>query len=62
LLPKGEDAIVIKKIRPICLMNRSLKMVAKGMNKRFAPVHDKIIDKSQATFMQIYYGRGLYAS
>jgi hypothetical protein len=43
-------------------MNRSLKMVAKGMNKRFAPVDDKIIDKSQATFMQIYDGRALYAS
>jgi hypothetical protein len=55
LLPKGEEAVVIQKFRPICLMNTSLKMVTKGMNNRLAPVAEKIIDKSQTAFMQNRY-------
>jgi hypothetical protein len=55
LSPKGEEAVVIQKFRPICLMNTSLKMVTKGMNNRLAPVAEKIIDKSQTDFMQNRY-------
>jgi hypothetical protein len=52
LLPKCEDALVIQKFRPICLMNTSLKIVTKGMNNRLAPVAEHIIDKTQTAFMK----------
>jgi hypothetical protein len=52
LLPKCEDAMVIQKFRPICLMNTSLKIVTKGMNNRLSPVAEKIIDKTQTAFMK----------
>jgi hypothetical protein len=52
LLPKCEDAMVIQKLRPICLMNTSLKIVTKGMNNRLSPVAEKIIDKTQTAFMK----------
>jgi hypothetical protein len=51
LLPKCEDAMVIQKFRPICLMNTSLKIVTKGMNNRLAPMDEHIIDKIQTAFM-----------
>jgi hypothetical protein len=52
LLPKCEDAMVIQKFRPICLMNTSLKIVTKGMNNRLSPMAEKIIDKTQTAFMK----------
>jgi hypothetical protein len=36
LLPKCEDAMVIQKFGPICLINTSLKIITKGMNNRLA--------------------------
>jgi hypothetical protein len=52
LLPKCEDAMMIQKFRPICLMNTSLKIVTKGMNNRLSPTAEHIIDKTQAAFMK----------
>jgi hypothetical protein len=53
LLPKCEDAMMIQKFRPICLMNTSLKIMTKGMNNRvLSPVAEHIIDKTQTAFMK----------
>jgi hypothetical protein len=52
LLSKCEDALVIQKFRPICLMNTSLKIVTKGMNNRLAPMAEHIIYKTQTAFMK----------
>jgi hypothetical protein len=64
LLPKIEDATVVQKFRPICLMNTSLKMVTEGMNNRLAPVAEKVIDKSQTAFTRNRYtmNEGFHAS
>jgi hypothetical protein len=52
LLPKCEDALVIQKYRPICLMNESLKIITKGVNNRLNGVVDDLIDKTQTAFMK----------
>jgi hypothetical protein len=52
LLPKCEDASVIQKYRPICLMNESLKIITKGLNNRLNGVVEDLIDKTQTAFMK----------
>lgn len=52
LLPKGEDADRIQRVRPICLMNDSLKVLTKGVYFRLSEVAEEIIDKTQTAFMK----------
>jgi hypothetical protein len=52
LLPKCEDSLIIQKFRPICLMNKSLKIITKRVNNRLNGVVDDLIDKTQTAFMK----------
>ena len=55
LLPKGEDASLIQKFRPICLLQVLFKIITKTLTDRMGPVMEKLIDSSQNAFVKGRY-------
>jgi hypothetical protein len=51
-VPKGKDADIIKKYRPICLLNVSFKIITKLLVDRLIQVIWKIILLNQTTFIK----------
>jgi hypothetical protein len=52
LLPKGEEADVIQKYRPICLLQVLFKIFTKAPTNRTRPALDKIIHSCQNAFIK----------
>jgi len=52
LIPKEPDAKLLKKFRPISLLNCSFKMFGKALNNRLIKVADRLITKNQTAFIQ----------
>lgn len=52
LIPKREDASIIKNYRPISLINCSFKLITKLLTNRLSLVLDPLIDDSQAAFIK----------
>jgi hypothetical protein len=55
LIPKGEDADIIQKYMPICLLQVLFKIFTKAMTARADPVMGKLIHPCQNAFI-----RGIY--
>jgi hypothetical protein len=51
LIPKIKDANNIKQYRPICLLNVDYKWFTKVLTMRLTPYADKLISKTQTTFI-----------
>ena len=54
LIPK-KDAKIIKKYRPISLVNCSFKLLSKLLTIRLEPIMSRIIDYSQSAFLKHRY-------
>jgi len=52
LLPKTKEANCIQQYRPICLLNVVYKIITKALMLRLQGSMDKIINKSQNTFIK----------
>jgi hypothetical protein len=55
LIPKGEDADIIQKYRPMCLLQVLFKIFTKAMTARVEPVMGKLIHPCQNTFIRGRY-------
>ncbi|GKV09037.1 hypothetical protein SLEP1_g20594 [Rubroshorea leprosula] len=51
LIPKGENADVIQKFRPICLLNVAYKVLAKVIVNRLRPLLQHLIGPFQSSFL-----------
>jgi hypothetical protein len=51
LIPKLKEANNIKQFRPICVLNTDYKIFTKVLTRRLTPFADKLISKSQTTFI-----------
>jgi hypothetical protein len=51
LIPKLKDACNIRQYRPICVLNIDYKWFTKVLTTRLTPLSDKLISKSQTTFI-----------
>jgi hypothetical protein len=51
LIPKLKDANNIRQYRPICVLNIDYKWFTKVLTKRLTPFADKLISRSQTTFI-----------
>ena len=51
LIPKQMEVKQIQQYRPICMLNVSFKIFTKVLAKRLTAVADKVVRKSQMTFM-----------
>jgi len=52
LLPKKDDAIIVRNFRPISLINCSYKLITKLLAYRISNVMDSIIDLSQTAYIK----------
>jgi len=52
LIPKEPEAKVLKKFRPIGLLNCSFKIFGKALNNRLIKIADRLISKNQTTFIK----------
>lgn len=52
LIPKGAEADVIQKYRPICLLQVLFKFFFKGLTLRLGPLMPKLINNSQNAFIK----------
>jgi hypothetical protein len=52
LIPKGDDATVIQKFRPICLLQVLFKIVTKALTVRSEEFMPKVINSCQNAFMK----------
>ena len=52
LIPKEPDAKNMRKFRPICLSNCSVKIFSKAMTNRVAPVGDRLLSPCQSAFVR----------
>jgi hypothetical protein len=52
LIPKSDDAEIIQKYRPICLLQVLFKIFTKTMTIRVEPVMNKLIHPYQNAFMK----------
>lgn len=55
LVPKCKDAKQIKKFRPICLLNVSLKILTKVLMNGMAQVAEQVISLAQTAFIRNTY-------
>ena len=55
LIPKEKDANIVKKFRPISLVNCSFKILSKLLTNRLELVMDRLIDHSQSAFIKNRY-------
>jgi hypothetical protein len=55
LIPKGEDADIIQKYRPICLLQVLFKIFTKTMTARAEPIMGKLIHPCQNAFIRGRY-------
>jgi hypothetical protein len=55
LIPKGEDADIIQKYRPICLLQVLFKIFTKAMTARAEPIMGKLIHPCQNAFIRGRY-------
>ena len=55
LIPKEENAIEMKKFRPIALINCSFKILSKALNNRLISIIDKLISPDQTAFIKGRY-------
>jgi hypothetical protein len=55
LLPKEEEAKILKKIRPISLINCSYKIFSKALNNRLGGIADKLLSHNQTAFVKGRY-------
>jgi hypothetical protein len=51
LIPKLKEANNIKQFWPICVLNTDYKIFTKVLTRRLTPFADKLISKSQTTFI-----------
>jgi hypothetical protein len=51
LIPKEPDAKVLKKFRPISLINCSFKIFSKLLNNRMIKVADRLVASNQTAFI-----------
>jgi hypothetical protein len=52
LIPKEDDAIEMKKFRPISLLNRVFKIFTKVSTNRFTLMIGRLISEQQSTFIK----------
>jgi hypothetical protein len=52
LIPKEAEAKLLKKFRPISLINCSFKVFAKALNNRLVKIADRLICANQTTFIK----------
>jgi hypothetical protein len=52
LIPKEHEAKILKKFRPISLLNCSFKFFGKALNNRLIKVADRLISKNQTAFVK----------
>jgi len=52
LIPKEHEAKVLKKFRPISLLNCSFKIFSKALNNRLIKVADRLISPNQTMFIK----------
>ena len=52
LIPKEPEAKVLKKFRPISLINCSFKIFSKLLNNRMVRVADRLVASNQTTFIK----------
>ena len=52
LIPKEPDAKNMKKIRPICLSNCSVKIFSKAMTNRVSPIGHRLLAPCQSAFVR----------
>ena len=52
LIPKEPDAKVLKKFRPISLINCNFKFFSKLLNNRLIKVADRLVASNQTTFIK----------
>jgi hypothetical protein len=52
LIPKEEEAISLKKFRPISLINCSFKVFGKALNNRLVAISDRLLAPNQTTFVK----------
>lgn len=52
LIPREKDAVEIKKLRPISLLNCSLKIISQVLTNRLGFVMHKLIDNTQSAFLK----------
>jgi hypothetical protein len=55
LIPKEGEARSLKKFRPISLINRSFKIIAKALNNRLEKICDKLLAANQIAFVKVKY-------
>jgi hypothetical protein len=52
LIPKELEAKLLKKFRPISLLNCSFKIFGKAINNRLIKLADRLISKNQSAFIK----------
>ena len=52
LIPKEENAVEMKKFRPIALINCSFKIFSKALNNRLIKVIKRLISPNQIAFIK----------
>jgi hypothetical protein len=55
LVPKGKDADMIQKYRPICMLNVSFKIITRVLVNRLIQVIWKIVLLNQTAFIKVRY-------
>lgn len=58
LIPKEPEAKILKKFRPISLINCSFKVFSKALNNRLVKVCDRLLANNQSAFVKGRYCRG----
>jgi hypothetical protein len=52
LLPKEEEAISLRKFRPISLINCSFKIISKTLNNRLESICNRLLASNQTSFVR----------
>jgi hypothetical protein len=55
LIPKEEEARILKKFRPISLINCSFKIFAKTLNNRLEAICERLLAPNQTAFINGRY-------
>jgi hypothetical protein len=55
LIPKEEEARILKKFRPISLINCSFKIFAKALNNRLEAICERLLAPNQTAFINGRY-------
>jgi hypothetical protein len=55
LIPKEDNANILKKFRPISLINYSFKVFAKALNNRLEVISDRLLASNQTVFVKGKY-------